>query len=690
MLADRECALLAQKLLKETCHKYTIAAGQLTIHAHGGGPMKSKPVEQLLLPLQVTRSHSRPRVSNDNPYSEAGFKTMKSSPLFPERFSSQEDAQTFCQDYFLWYNTRHHHTAWCCSRPNRCISATRPSCWRNGKSRWTRLMPPIRNALKSVRRQGSYPTPCGSMCLRCPLAKLPHRLPFEERRMFARYIKILSLFCLKTLDTFRVFLKTVMQGVCHVQPFLFAPVRSGYCLSVARGSSGAVTLVKARQTTDVTQTAVRDTSTPAAQNGYALAAVQRWRESRGSFLPAWTRQTPGGTQKFEYNMDGMALRDTTLLWISAPAPPGGTDLYQWSRDFSAMGRASNGDTFRLPCALAHTYSFNPAAMLCVCIPTCYPDTYRFIDVTLQGKSGEAAHWRIKGLPPTKQRIAPNAAIVESNSQAGITVRGRANRPPGTDDVKYYLDLISPGSPAHQWATNVRSVEFDWMPTPSSPDLLQGSGETYPRERITKLDARKGKRPVWRVGGFGTETHNPYHAANRFLRVQVELTEFETYDESVTFHDLAIPVPANNKDVTIQPLVPQAQTVTTPSGIVVTLKASDGTPPGNSLSGQGTVLAPLFGITPVTSADKAVDLPASPLARKYGKSVRIALKAVAPFQQPMSMIDAANTRVYMTLPTAMPAHLKKLSMVVQQRVKLRTVPVTLTLPIHEDARSPLDF
>ena len=111
MLADRECQYLAHKLLKETCRKYNIAPNQLTIHADRGGPMKSQSVAQLLLELQVTRSHSRPRVSNDNPYSEAGFKTMKYSAYFPERFATQEEAQTFCQDYFVRYNTCHHHTA---------------------------------------------------------------------------------------------------------------------------------------------------------------------------------------------------------------------------------------------------------------------------------------------------------------------------------------------------------------------------------------------------------------------------------------------------------------------------------------------------------------------------------------------------------------------------------------------------
>lgn len=110
MLAERECALLAHQLLLETCRKYNILPGQLTLHADRGGPMKSKPVEQLLMQLQVTRSHSRPRVSNDNPYSEAGFKTMKYSADFPERFASLQDAQTFCQTYFGWYSQEHHHT----------------------------------------------------------------------------------------------------------------------------------------------------------------------------------------------------------------------------------------------------------------------------------------------------------------------------------------------------------------------------------------------------------------------------------------------------------------------------------------------------------------------------------------------------------------------------------------------------
>ena len=110
LLADRECAELARRLLLQSYRKHKVQPGQLTVHADRGAPMKSKSVAQLLSDLDVCRSHSRPRVSNDNPFSEAGFKTMKYSPDFPARFGSFLEAQEFCGDYFAWYNQEHYHT----------------------------------------------------------------------------------------------------------------------------------------------------------------------------------------------------------------------------------------------------------------------------------------------------------------------------------------------------------------------------------------------------------------------------------------------------------------------------------------------------------------------------------------------------------------------------------------------------
>ena len=110
MVAHREQASLAQKLIEESCEKQSIKPGQLMIHSDRGPSMSSKPVALLLADLGVTKSHSRPHVSNDNPYSESQFKTLKYRPEFPERFGSMEDARGFCQTFFPWYNTEHHHS----------------------------------------------------------------------------------------------------------------------------------------------------------------------------------------------------------------------------------------------------------------------------------------------------------------------------------------------------------------------------------------------------------------------------------------------------------------------------------------------------------------------------------------------------------------------------------------------------
>ena len=110
MVAHRETAALAEKLIEETCQRQLIPAGQLTIHADRGTSMTSKPVALLLSDLGVTKSHSRPHVSNDNPFSEAHFKTLKYRPAFPERFGALEDSRSACGDFFDWYNLEHHHS----------------------------------------------------------------------------------------------------------------------------------------------------------------------------------------------------------------------------------------------------------------------------------------------------------------------------------------------------------------------------------------------------------------------------------------------------------------------------------------------------------------------------------------------------------------------------------------------------
>lgn len=110
MIADRESSTLAKRLITESCIKQNIVEDQLTLHADRGSSMKSKVVAQLLSDLGITKTHSRPHVSNDNPFSESQFKTMKYRPEFPNRFGCIQDARAFGCDFFPWYNQEHRHS----------------------------------------------------------------------------------------------------------------------------------------------------------------------------------------------------------------------------------------------------------------------------------------------------------------------------------------------------------------------------------------------------------------------------------------------------------------------------------------------------------------------------------------------------------------------------------------------------
>ncbi len=111
LLARQEAATLAKVLIAESCERQRIGPDQLIIHADRGPSMTSQPVALLLATLGVVPSHSRPHVSDDNPFSEAQFKTLKYRPDFPARFGSYEDAETFCRRFFPWYNLEHRHGA---------------------------------------------------------------------------------------------------------------------------------------------------------------------------------------------------------------------------------------------------------------------------------------------------------------------------------------------------------------------------------------------------------------------------------------------------------------------------------------------------------------------------------------------------------------------------------------------------
>ena len=117
MVADRESSELARILLAETIRKEGADPARLTIHADNGSSMASKPVAFLLADLGVTKSHSRPHVSNDNPHIESLFKTVKYQPEFPATFANLAEARAFCRAFFAWYNRQHRHSSLALLKP---------------------------------------------------------------------------------------------------------------------------------------------------------------------------------------------------------------------------------------------------------------------------------------------------------------------------------------------------------------------------------------------------------------------------------------------------------------------------------------------------------------------------------------------------------------------------------------------
>lgn len=110
MVADRESAALAKRFVESACQKQGVQPGQLTLHQDRGGPMTAKTFSQLLMDLDILASYSRPRVSNDNPYSESHFKTVKYAPGYPGRFNKPKEARSYFRTFFPWYNTTHRHS----------------------------------------------------------------------------------------------------------------------------------------------------------------------------------------------------------------------------------------------------------------------------------------------------------------------------------------------------------------------------------------------------------------------------------------------------------------------------------------------------------------------------------------------------------------------------------------------------
>jgi putative transposase len=134
MIAHRETAELAEALISQTCARQSIKRDQLLIHSDRGSPMTSKTVALLMSDLGIVKSLSRPHVSNDNPFSESQFKTLKYRPEFPKTFGSIQDARAFCTQLFEWYNNEHYHTGLAMMTPSTVHYGLAEKCNRQRQS----------------------------------------------------------------------------------------------------------------------------------------------------------------------------------------------------------------------------------------------------------------------------------------------------------------------------------------------------------------------------------------------------------------------------------------------------------------------------------------------------------------------------------------------------------------------------
>ena len=163
LIAERESAELAEQLVAHTVARHDVQPGMLTLHADRGASMRSKPVAALLVDLDIAKSHSRPHVSDDNPYSESQFETMKYRPDFPARFGCIEDARLDCQQFFAWYNTMYRHSGIGYMTPHSVHYGHATACANNARPRWIKPFRPIPNdSMAGALNPPRCPRPSGS------------------------------------------------------------------------------------------------------------------------------------------------------------------------------------------------------------------------------------------------------------------------------------------------------------------------------------------------------------------------------------------------------------------------------------------------------------------------------------------------------------------------------------------------
>ncbi len=432
-------------------------------------------------------------------------------------------------------------------------------------------------------------------------------------------------------------------------------------LSAFRAASRTVT-----PPTGTTSSASAVTSSALSQNGFTLLAVQHG-QSAGAEL---TVKTPLGPAILVNDNSGgvyEAASDATVLWIQPPLLPHASPAFL-RNEFRVTVRASTGTTFRMPYSLADggTPPFLMPQTLCVALPDGYPNTYRYFDVTVTDRNGHRATWRLTDLPRMKHFLA-HPQLQTQETQSGFTVQAAAwqddDLAPGYGHaVMTGLHVVSvPATMAHQWELEASNPVMEW--TADAPSA--GSGT------LSSPIPPNAPRDGWMTPFWQTPYAHDIHYAGQ----EAALCQFETYDEPVTFHDVTIRTQSDYGGLTYC-VVSAAQSVTTPSGVTITLPRQH----MDQNASQGGDVNAINCDFVLSGGDKPQLLPQSPLCRQFNRPATLQIVMPKPADVNMWGTNNGTLTLGFTLPKPYPTHLADFTVIVRQRVNLQSFPLHFVVPV----------
>lgn len=434
-----------------------------------------------------------------------------------------------------------------------------------------------------------------------------------------------------------------------------------------------------------------DNSTPREQSGFTLMDVQR----PGHYQTKYGQPFTG----FQYEGIDALARDWTAdtdaedafgMWIAPPLgslPSSNGSLSA----FSVTARLSTGDVLPLEWRECNQDGWQPQGaagkrLIFVSLPAGYAEPCRAADIAIADQFGHSAHWIFSRLPVMRHAVPPPAALTDTVTQQGVTLTAKAWHSPPSLPNGLITFLLQPTLPphSHQWdiLTTEQSHEWEAYGDTGKPHIWATSG--IPVVGPNGSQAAGYRR--WFGGVVGLAGQDFYPRTTHFLRLGCELRQFETYDETVTFHNLAVqrnpnyPIPDETHFLALTKPVTQ----TTPSGVAVTLPAQNYSSGGMADAGCLNFL--VSAQPPIFAEPATALLPASPLVRAYGKPVQISIGYGSSYL-PVGMGYLNNHLLSLSVRPSLvagtgtlPPVLKTLTLTIRQRVDIQAIPMTFTLPI----------